>query len=53
MDNHVKKGIFLGYKSSSSHVYYLDMDTEMLKTSKHVRFDEGMDYLEIPTPNAR
>ena len=29
------------------------MDTKMVKTSKHIRFDEVMNDIEIPKPNGR
>ena len=51
MENHDKKGNFLGYTAASSHMYYWDMDTKLVKTSKNVRFDEVMNDLKIQTPN--
>ena len=29
------------------------MDTKMVNTSKHIRFDEVMNDIEIPKPNGR
>ena len=45
VDNHFKKGFFLVYKSTSSKIYYLDMDSNMVKNYKYVQFDEGMNDL--------
>ena len=53
MENHVKKRVFIGYTATPSQIYYWDMDTKMVNTSKNLQFDEVMNYLEIPTPNAR
>ena len=53
MDNNVNRGIFLGYTATSSWIYYWNMDTKMVNTSKNVRSDELMNDLEIPTPNYR
>ena len=53
MDNHVKKGDFIGYTATYYHIYYWDMDTKLVNTSKHVQLDEGINDLEIPTLNAR
>ena len=46
------KGFFLIYKYTSSQIYYWDMNNNMVNNSKHVRFYEGMNYLETPTPNS-
>ena len=53
IDNHFKKGNFLGYTSTSSQIYYWDMNTNITKTPKHLQFDEGINDIEIPTPNYR
>ena len=51
MYNNVKKGLFIGYTDTSSQIYYWGMDTKLVNNFKHVRFDEGINNLEIPTPN--
>ena len=45
MYNHVKKVNFIGYTATSSQIYYLDMDTKLVKTYNRVRFDEEMNYI--------
>ena len=52
MENHVKERFLLVYTATSSQIYYWDMDTKPVKTSKNVHFDEGINYIEIPTPSA-
>jgi hypothetical protein len=51
--NHTIKGIFLGYTATMKQIIYLDEVTKNIKTSIHGTFDEGMNDLTIPTPNAR
>ena len=53
MDNNVKMGIFIGYTAISFQIYYWDMNTKLVNTSKHVQFDGGMNDFEIPTANDR
>ena len=48
---HINKGFVLGYTSTMKNMYYLDMDTNRIKTTTHCIFDEGMIDLEGPTPN--
>ena len=36
-----------------SQIYYLDNATTRVKTTIHATFDEGMNDLDKPTPNAR
>ena len=50
MYNNIKR-FFIGYTATSSQIYYWDMDTKLVKTSNRVRFDEGMNDLEMQTPN--
>ena len=45
MENHFQKGDFLGYTATSFHIYYQDMDTNMVKTSNFVQLDKGMNDL--------
>ncbi|MCP4167411.1 MAG: DDE-type integrase/transposase/recombinase, partial [Chloroflexi bacterium] len=52
-ENHTIKGIFLGYTVTMSQIYYLDNATTRVKTTIHATFDEGMNDLDKPTPNAR
>ena len=49
---HINKGFVLGYTSTMKNMYYLDMDTNRIKTTTHCIFDEGMIDLEVPTPNS-
>ena len=51
--NHQIKGVFLGYTATMSQIVYLDIATTRVKTSIHATFDEGMNDLDVPTPNAR
>jgi hypothetical protein len=46
-------GIFLGYTSTMKNIIYWDVKTKRVKTAVHAVFDEGMNDLEVPTPNAR
>ena len=46
-------GIFLGYSKTMKKILYYDIDTETVKESQHVRFDEGMNDLDVKPPNAR
>ena len=34
-------------------MYYWDMDTNMVNNSKHIRFDEEMNDIEMTTTNVR
>ena len=53
MDNHVKNRIFIRYTATYSQIYYWDMDTNMVNNSKHIRFDEEMNDIEMTTTNVR
>ena len=53
MDNHIKNVIFIGYTTTSYQIYHLGMDTNMVKTSNNLRFYEGINDVEITTPNYR
>ena len=54
MDNNIRNIFFLDIKPPTLR-YIIEIWTLnwLVNTYKHVRFDEGMDYLEITTPNAR
>ncbi len=52
LDNHVNKGIFLGHTSTMTQAIYWDLDTKKVKTATHVKYDEGMNDLDHPTPNS-
>jgi Reverse transcriptase (RNA-dependent DNA polymerase)/GAG-pre-integrase domain len=42
-------GIFLGYSRTLSVLYYYDVESSLVKTATHARFDEGMnDLSEVP-----
>ena len=47
-------GIFMGYSRSLKVLYYYDLESAMVKTATHARFDEGMNDLSdnLP-PNVR
>ena len=44
-------GIFLGYTQNQYQIYYCDLETNMVKSSKYVRFDTGMNDLGDTSPN--
>jgi Reverse transcriptase (RNA-dependent DNA polymerase)/GAG-pre-integrase domain len=47
-------GIFLGYSRSLKILYYYDMESALVKTATHARFDEGMNDLDgTPPPNVQ
>jgi Reverse transcriptase (RNA-dependent DNA polymerase)/GAG-pre-integrase domain len=47
-------GIFLGYSRSLKVMYYYDLESAIVKTATHARFDEGMNDLSItPPPNVQ
>ena len=41
LDRHDFTGIFLGYTASNHNIRYLDMESELVKTSHHAVFDEA------------
>ena len=47
-------GIFLGYSRSLKILYYYDLESAIVKTATHARFDEGMnDLADKPPPNVQ
>ena len=52
LDTHSQKGIFLGYTATMKNIYYLDLESNSIKTALNARFDEGMNDLDDPTPNS-
>ncbi|KAI2497911.1 retrotransposon [Fragilaria crotonensis] len=47
-------GIFLGYSRSLKILYYYDLESSLVKTATHARFDEGMnDLVDKPPPNVQ
>ena len=44
-------GIFLGYTQNQYQIYYCDLEKNMVKSSKYVRFDTGMNDLGDTSPN--
>jgi hypothetical protein len=46
-------GIFLGYSRSLSVLYYYDVESSIVKTATHARFDEGMNDLATVPPNVQ
>ena len=53
LDVNVKKGIFLGYTRTLKKIYYLDTETQKINHAYHARFDETMQDVANPPPNAR
>jgi hypothetical protein len=53
LELHVNHGRFLGYTATWTHIHYLELRTNGIKTSFHVRYDEGMSKLKVPTSNSR
>jgi GAG-pre-integrase domain len=43
-------GVFLGYSRSLKVLYYYDLESAMVKTATHARFDEGMNDLHVDAP---
>ena len=52
VDVHARSGIFLGYKRSLRHAYYLDSETNKIKVARHIAFDECMRDMDNPPPFA-
>ena len=50
LDDHSRSGTFLGYKKSMRHAYYVDSATGVVKTARHIAFDEGMVDSKNPPP---
>jgi hypothetical protein len=44
-------GIFLGYSRTLSVLYYFDVESALVKTATHARFDEGMNDLTAVPPH--
>jgi hypothetical protein len=51
--NHVNCGIFLGYTSTLTQIYYFDVDTTRVKTAFSVKFDEAGVSMDVRSPNAK
>jgi hypothetical protein len=51
--NHVNRGIFLGYTSTLTHIYYFDVDTTQVKTAFSIKFDEAGVSMDVRSPNAK
>ena len=45
-------GIFLGFLKTMKNVLYYDTDSEVVKLSQHVAFDEAMNDVDAPSLNA-
>jgi hypothetical protein len=48
-----RTGIFLGFGKTLKNILYFDTETETVKSAQHVVFDEAMQDLDHPPPNAR
>ena len=53
LDVPARRGIFLGYKKSMRNAIYYDLDSNVVKTARHVAFDEGMQDVDTPPPFLR
>ncbi len=53
IESDTRVGIFLGFCKTMKHAIYYDVETEVVKTAGHVRFDESMHDLDDKPPNAR
>jgi hypothetical protein len=51
--NHVNRGIFLGYTSTLTQIYYFDVDTTRVKTAFSVKFDEVGVSMDVRSPSAK
>jgi hypothetical protein len=48
-----RTGIFLGYAQTLKNLLYYDLESHVVKTALHARYDEGMNDVADPPPNAR
>jgi hypothetical protein len=48
-----RTAIFLGYAQSLKILLYFDLDSHEVKSAQHARYDEGMNDVPDPSPNAR
>jgi hypothetical protein len=48
-----RTGIFLGFAKTLKTIIYFDVESETVKTAQHVIFDESMQDVDTPPPNAR
>jgi hypothetical protein len=46
-------GIFLGYTETSKNIIYYDIKSKEFKTAQHVGFNEAMNGIDSPSPNAQ
>jgi hypothetical protein len=53
LEVHANIGNFLGYTETSTHAHYVDIKTQKVKTSAHLRYDEVMCDSDDLSPNAR
>ena len=51
LDRHDFTGIFLGFTATDNNVWYIDVNTGIVKTSHHAIFDEAW-YLQVSRPPA-
>ncbi len=50
LDVHARQGVFLGFKDTFRHAYYYDFDTDTVKHSRHIAFDESQGFHKEPPP---
>jgi hypothetical protein len=46
-------GVFLDYAQTLKNLLYFDVDSRKVKSAQHARYDEGMNDVPAPPPNAR
>ncbi len=52
LEKETRDGIFLGYPQTQKNILYYDLQTNRVKTARHVAFDETTVGMESKTPNA-
>ena len=50
LDVHARQGVFLGFRNTFRHAYYYDFDTNTVKHTRHVAFDETQGFYKDPPP---
>jgi hypothetical protein len=48
-----RTGIFLGYAQTLKNLLYFDIESHEVNSAQHARYDEGMNDVPDPPPNAR
>lgn len=53
LEDHTRPGVFLGYRNTFRHPIYYDFDTHLVKTARHIVFDESKGYTDESPPYMR